>query len=74
MILGSGELAHALMRHNLIDQYILLIHPVVLGSGRRLFRDGGTLAALKLVDSETTSTGVMIATYRPANSRKARPA
>jgi dihydrofolate reductase len=67
VILGSGELAHALMRRNLIDEYILLIHPLILGSGRRLFRDKGTLAALKLVDSMTTATGVVIATYRPAS-------
>ena len=66
MILGSGKLAQALMADALIDEFILLIHPLVLGSGHRLFADGGTLATLRLVDSTTTSTGVMIATYRPA--------
>ncbi len=49
VVLGSGELLQALMRSNLIDQYVLLIHPLVLGSGRRLFPDGGASAALRLV-------------------------
>ena len=72
VILGSGELAHALMGDNLIDEYILLIHPLVLGSGRRLFKEGGGLAKLRLVDSKTTTTGVVIATYRPADPSKAK--
>jgi len=63
VVLGSGELAQSLMRANLIDEYVLLIHPLVLGSGRRLFPDGGTFAALRLVDTKTTTTGVVIATY-----------
>jgi dihydrofolate reductase len=65
VILGSGELIRSLMPRNLIDQYIVLIHPLILGSGRRLFADEGPLHALKLVDSKTTSTGVLIATYQP---------
>ena len=65
-ILGSGELIQSLMRHNLIDEYVLLIHPLVLGSGRRLFADGGVPATLRLVNSVTTTTGVIIATYQPA--------
>jgi dihydrofolate reductase len=65
-VLGSGELVQSLMRRNLIDEYTLLIHPLVLGSGRRLFPDGSPLAALRLVDSVTTTTGVVIATYQPA--------
>ena len=64
-VLGSGELCQALMRANLIDEYLLMIHPRVLGSGKRLFPDGGALAALQLVDSKTTTKGVVIATYRP---------
>lgn len=64
-ILGSGELIRSLLRRNLIDEYILLIHPLVLGSGRRLFGDDGTFAALRLVDSKASTTGVVIATYRP---------
>ena len=64
-VLGSGELVESLMRGNLIDEYILLITPLVLGSGRRLFSEGGPSATLRLVDSKTTTTGVVIATYQP---------
>jgi dihydrofolate reductase len=70
VILGSGELVRSLMAWNLIDRYLLQIHPLVLGSGQRLFADGGadggTLAKLRLVDSRPTGTGVVIATYEPA--------
>jgi dihydrofolate reductase len=64
VVLGSGELARSLLRRNLVDEYVLLIHPLVLGSGRRLFQDGGPSAALRLLDAKTTTTGVMIATYQ----------
>ncbi len=66
VVMGSGELAQSLMRSNLIDEYVLLIHPLVLGSGRRLFPDGGASAALRLVNTKTTNNGVVIATYQPA--------
>lgn len=68
VVLGSGELIQSLMRHNLIDEYLLLIHPVVLGSGRRLFPDGSPFADLRLVDSVTTTTGVVIARYQSAEA------
>jgi len=68
VILGSGELVQSLMRRNLIDRYELLIHPLVLGSGRRLFSAGGPSVALRLVDTKTTITGVVIATYEPAET------
>ncbi len=54
------------MQRNLVDEYALSIHPLILGSGRRLFRDGSPFAALQLVETQTTTTGVVIATYRPA--------
>jgi dihydrofolate reductase len=66
VILGSGKLVQSLMRRNLVDEYVLLIHPLVLGSGRRLFADGGAFAALRLVATKTTTTGVVIATYQLA--------
>jgi dihydrofolate reductase len=66
VVLGSGQLVQALMRHTLVDEYTLLIHPLVLGSGLRLFVDGGALARLRLVSSQPTTTGVIIATYQPA--------
>ena len=66
VILGSGELVRSLMGRGLIDEYTLLIHPLVLGSGRRLFADDGSLAPLRLVESVQTTKGVLINTYRPA--------
>ncbi len=68
VILGSGKLIRSLAARDLIDQYTLLIHPLVLGMGQRLFADAGTMASLQLVDSVTTTTGVIIATYQPANT------
>ena len=62
-ILGSGELIRSLAARNLIDRYILLIHPLVLGNGRRMFTDDGTFAKLHLVNAVPTTTGVIIATY-----------
>jgi dihydrofolate reductase len=62
---GSGLLAHTLIAHDLVDEYRLLIFPVHLGSGKKLFQDGATAAALRLLSTTTTSTGVIIATYAP---------
>ncbi|TDC46234.1 dihydrofolate reductase [Jiangella ureilytica] len=62
-VLGSGELVQTLLRHDLVDQFVLSIHPVVLGEGTRLFRDGAQLATFELVKSVPTTTGVIIATY-----------
>jgi dihydrofolate reductase len=65
VIMGSGELIQTLMRHDLIDEYMLIIHPRVLGTGRRLFPDGGAPASLQLVSTQPTSTGALIVVYRP---------
>ncbi len=64
VIMGSGELIAALMVAHLIDEYLLMIHPLVLGTGRRLFPEG-VLASLRLTDSVSTTKGVLIATYEP---------
>ena len=66
VVLGSGELVRTLMRGDLVDEYVLQVHPLILGSGRRLFADGGPSIALRLVDTKPTTTGVVIATYRSA--------
>lgn len=66
-VMGSGELIQTLMRHELIDEYLLMIYPLVLGTGRRLFADGGPPAQLRLVDSTATTRGVLIATYQAAS-------
>jgi dihydrofolate reductase len=62
---GSGDLLQTLMRHDLVDEYRLWFYPVVLGRGKRLFREGSAQSALRLVDSKTTSTGVVIHSYQP---------
>jgi dihydrofolate reductase len=63
---GSGALARSLIEAELIDTYQLLVFPVHVGSGRRLFADPGPAGGLRLIDSRTTSTGVAIQTYEPA--------
>jgi dihydrofolate reductase len=63
-IMGSGELIRSLIPAGLIDEYLLMIHPLVLGSGRRMFGDGAS-GELDLVDAITSRTGVIVATYRP---------
>ena len=68
VVLGSGDLLRSLMGRNLVDEYILLIHPLLLGPGQRLFPEAGSFAALRLVGSKTTTSGVVIATYRPAET------
>jgi len=65
-VLGSGMLVRSLMERGLVDELVLMTHPLVLGAGRRLFPDRGPLAELRLVDSVTTTTGVVIATYEAA--------
>jgi dihydrofolate reductase len=65
-VIGSGELVQTLMQHGLVDEYRLMIHPIVMGGGKRLFRDGGDRKPLRLVDSKVSTTGVVIATYEPA--------
>jgi len=67
VILGSGALIQSLMARNLIDEYLLTIHPLILGSGHRLFRDGGAFTRLQLISAQPTTTGVIIARYHPAD-------
>ena len=65
-VIGSGELVQTLIRHGLVDEYRLMVHPLVLGKGKRLFRDLETPSRLRLVESKPTSTGVMLLTFVPA--------
>lgn len=65
-ILGSGTLVRSLLRYGLIDELKLMIHPIVVGSGKRLFEEGEERMPLELVGSETFATGVLYLTYRPA--------
>jgi dihydrofolate reductase len=67
-VIGSTELVKTLIEHDLVDEYRLMIDPVVLGGGKRLFRDDGALKELRLVDSQVTSSGAILATYAPAGA------
>lgn len=73
-VLGSGELVRSLMRHDLVDELVLMIHPLLLATGRRLFDDSGEFSALGLVNNVTTTTGVVIATYQRSESTVRKPA
>jgi dihydrofolate reductase len=66
-IIGSAVLVRSLIRAKLLDELRLMVHPVVLGGGKRLFEDGGDREVLELVDSKTFGTGVVSLTYRPSN-------
>jgi dihydrofolate reductase len=64
-VTGSPTLVQSLLQSDLLDELMLMIHPVVAGSGKRLFKDGSELKRLKLVNTNTTPTGVAILTYQP---------
>jgi dihydrofolate reductase len=65
VVLGSGELVRTLLEHDLVDELQLMIDPIVLGSGKRLFPQEGPMRRLRLVNSATTGTGMLITTYVP---------
>jgi dihydrofolate reductase len=65
-MIGSTELVQVLIEHGLVDEFRLMIDPVTLGGGKRIFRDDGSLRPLRLVNSEVTTTGAILATYAPA--------
>jgi dihydrofolate reductase len=67
-ISGSPTLVRSLLQDGLLDELRLMVHPIVVGSGKRLFEDGGDQMALRLVDSKTFGTGVLYLTYQPAQS------
>jgi dihydrofolate reductase len=72
VIMGSGQPIRSLLPHGLIDEYLLLIHPIVLGSGQRLFESDHNFMGLRLVESTPTTTGVLIATYAAGSSGRER--
>jgi dihydrofolate reductase len=69
-ITGSVTLVQSLLQEDLLDELGLMIHPVVVGSGKRLFEEGGDPKKLKLVESKTFSTGVVYLTYQPAGKEE----
>jgi dihydrofolate reductase len=66
-VIGSTQLVQTLIEHDLVDEFRVMIDPVVLGGGKRIFREDGALRPLRLVDHEVTSTGAILATYAPAD-------
>jgi dihydrofolate reductase len=65
-VIGSTELVRTLIAHDLVDEFRLMIDPVMLGGGKRIFRDDGSLRLLRLIDGQVTSTGAFLGTYAPA--------
>jgi dihydrofolate reductase len=65
VVIGSGELSQTLMANDLVDEYRLMVYPVVLGEGKRLFREADATKRLRLIDSTISSTGVLLLTYTP---------
>lgn len=65
LIYGSADLVHTLMQHDLIDEYRIMVHPVVVGSGKHLFRDESDTTVLRLVETKTFSSGIVVLTYKP---------
>ena len=66
LVVGSGRLAHTLFDHELVDEYRLMVHPVVLGSGKRLFAETTSARPMELIDARATTSGLVLITYRPA--------
>ncbi len=65
-VIGSSALAQTLIGNDLVDEYRLLVHPVVLGGGKKLFREGSPKTAMTLVDGRATTSGLVMLTYRRA--------
>jgi dihydrofolate reductase len=66
LVIGSTELVQTLIEHGLVDEFRVMIDPLVIGGGKRVFPDDGALRKLRLVDSDVTTTGAILATYAPA--------
>lgn len=64
-VIGSTQLVHELIERGLVDEFRLMLDPVLLGGGKRIFRDDGSLKQLRLVDGQVTSMGAILATYAP---------
>ncbi|MBA2273488.1 MAG: dihydrofolate reductase [Actinobacteria bacterium] len=65
-VIGSTRLVQTLIEHDLVDEFRVMIDPIVVGGGKRIFRNDGALRPLRLVDGQVTTTGAILATYAPA--------
>ncbi len=70
LVAGSGDLVQTLMQHDLIDEYRFMVHPIILGSGKQLFREGSATKNLTHVETKTFSSGVVTLSYQPAGAEK----
>ena len=70
LVAGSGKLVQTLTQHNLVDEYRLMVYPLILGSGKRLFAEGADALKLQLVETKTFSTGVVVLTYQPVGKEE----
>jgi dihydrofolate reductase len=68
LVIGSTQLVQTLIAHDLVDEFRVMIDPLVVGGGKRIFRDDGALRPLRLVDHQVTTTGAIVATYAAAES------
>jgi dihydrofolate reductase len=68
LLSGSGQLFNSLMQSDLIDLYRFMLHPIVLGKGKRLFVDGNATRVLELMDTKRFASGIVIAEYRSAKT------
>jgi dihydrofolate reductase len=68
LVLGSTQLVQTLVEHDLVDEFRVMVDPLVVGGGKRLFRDDGALRPLRLLDSQVTTTGAILATYAPGEA------
>jgi dihydrofolate reductase len=66
LVLGSTKLVHTLIEHGLVDEFRVMIDPLVLGGGKRIFPDDGAMRPLRPIDGQVTSTGAILASYAPA--------
>jgi len=71
LVVGSGQLVHTLMQHDLVDEYRLMVFPIILGGGERLFKDGTERIPLQLVEAKPVGSGILTLIYRP--NRKQQP-
>jgi dihydrofolate reductase len=70
LVAGSGKLVKALMDHDLVDEYRIMVHPIVVGGGRRLFGDGTDRKTMELVETKTFKTGTVVLVYQPKRNGK----